>query len=258
MQRMNSKNQPTHFIKLVLLRIYMVYAAIMFTLTFVLGTPAVLLAIIFKNDKLALQVNHYWAYVFFFLVGVPMEIRGKENLDKKSTYIFCANHFSFLDIAIMPFLPTPFKFVGKVSIAKVPLMGAIFKRFHITVDRARLRDRYTTYKKSVHALKNGCSLTIFPEGGIKSNRPPAMASFKEGPFRMSLETGVRLVPVTLADNWHIFPDDGKFLLRRRKCRMVIHKPIDPTAFSIDTIEEFQALVRDTIQPQLDELNKELA
>ena len=251
---MNSKDQPMHIIKAVLLRVYMIYASIMFVLTFLLGTPAVVLALIFRNDKLALQVNHYWAYVFFFLVGIPMEISGKEHLNRKSTYIFCPNHFSFLDIAILPFVPISFKFVGKVSIAKVPLMGYIFKRFHITVDRAKLRDRYATYKKSIGALKNDYSLAIFPEGGMRSSNPPKMESFKEGPFRMAIETGVQLVPVTLADNWHIFPNDGKFLLRRRKCRMVVHEPIDPAQYTLETLKEFQSAVQATIQQELDRMN----
>lgn len=251
---MNSKNQSTNLFQLIVLRVYMLYAATMFTITFLLGTPAVLLAFIFKNDRLALMVNHYWAYVFFFLVGVSVKVDKVVRLDKQSAYIFCPNHFSFLDIATMPFMPVPFKFVGKVSIAKVPLMGYIFKRFHITVDRAKLRDRYATYKKSVDALMNGCSLTVFPEGGIRSNQPPVMESFKEGPFRMAIETGTPLVPVTLADNWHIFPDDGKFLFRRRKCRIVIHEPIGPGKYSMNTLKEFQEDTRKIIQQELNRLN----
>lgn len=251
---MNSKNQSTNLFQIIVLRIYMFYAAIMFTVTFVLGTPFVILAMIFNYDRLALLVNHYWAHAFFFLVGVPVNITRIGKLDKKSAYIFCPNHFSFLDIAILPLVPIPFKFVGKVSIAKVPLMGYIFKRFHITVDRAKLRDRYATYRKGVEALMSGCSLTIFPEGGITSNDPPIMESFKEGPFRMAIETGSSLVPITLADNWHIFPDDGNFFFRRRRSRIVIHKPIDPAKYSMETLKEFQSDVKEIIQQELNRLN----
>ena len=254
MREMNIQNQPTSLLKKIGLRIYMAYAAIVFTITFVLGTPAVILALLFKNDKMALQVNHYWAHVFFFLVGVKIELKLLSPLDKKKAYIFCPNHFSFLDIATMPFVPVPFKFVGKVSIAKVPLMGYIFKRFHITVDRAKLRDRYATYKKSVNALLEGCSLTIFPEGGIKSSQPPLMQSFKEGPFRMAIETGAPLVPVTLADNWHIFPDDGQFFIRRRKCRIVVHEPVSPEKYTLASLKEFQDDVHAVIQNELNRLN----
>lgn len=232
----------------------MAYVFAVFIITFLLGTPVVFVAMVTKSDRLGLEVNHYWAYIFFFLIGVPMEITHKAKLCKNANYIFCPNHFSFLDIAILPFLPIPFKFVGKVSIVKLPLLGFVFKKLHITVDRTKLRDRYASYKKSRTALANGFSLAIFPEGGIKTIRPPLMGGFKEGPFRMAVETGTKLVPITLADSWHIFPDDGKFLFRRRKCRMVIHEPIDPAKYTIEKLKEFQEDVRGLMQEELDRLN----
>lgn len=246
--------QPVQWLWIALQRLYNVYVAFMFALTFVLNMPIFLLALLTKSDRLGLIANHYWAHVFFFLVGVPMVVENKNLIDKKGTYIFCPNHFSFLDIAILPFVPVPFKFVGKVSIARVPLLGFIFRKFHITVDRAKLRDKYATYKKSVDALRQGISLTIFPEGGINSPKPPLMGRFKEGPFRMAKETGVKLVPVTLADNWHMFPDDGRYFFKRRKCRMIIHEPIDPTHYSLAKLSEFQNEVYDLIQKELNRLN----
>ena len=235
-------------------RIYMAYAATLFILTFLCILPLFFLADVFKWHRLALKVNHYWAHVFFFLIGMPMDITSLAKLDKKEKYIFCPNHFSYLDIAILPFVPIPFKFVGKLSIAKVPFFGYMFKRFHITVDRSKMRERYATYSKSVGALLEGFSIAVFPEGGIKSKTPPQMQSFKEGPFRMAIETGTPLVPVTMADNWHIFPDDGRFMFYRRKCRMVIHKPIDPKGFTVDTLSEFQDKVFRLIQKELNRLN----
>ncbi len=239
----------------VLQRIYMVYSAIVFLSTFLIILPAFFMADVFKWEKFGLKLNHYWAHIFFFLVGMPMRITHKSKLDKKTNYIFCPNHFSFLDIAILPFVPVPFKFVGKISISKVPFFGYMFKAFHITVDRSSIRERYATYKKSVDALLKGFSLAVFPEGGIKSPRPPQMTTFKEGPFRMAIETGTLLVPVTMADNWHIFPDDGKFFFHRRKCRMVIHEPIDPAKYTLDRLKEFQDEVYHLIQTELDQLNE---
>ena len=238
----------------ILQRIYMVYAAILFIGTFLSILPVFFLADVFNWHRLALKMNHYWAHVFFFLVGMPMDIKMMGKLDKKQNYIFCPNHFSYLDIAILPFVPIPFKFVGKLSIAKVPFFGYMFKKFHITVDRSKIRERYATYGKSVDALNQGFSLAVFPEGGIKSQKPPKLHSFKEGPFRMSIETNTALVPITMADNWHIFPDDGRFKFHRRKCRMIVHEPIDPAGYSIDELGAFQTHVFHLIQNELNRLN----
>lgn len=146
-------------------------------------------------------------------------------------------------------------YVGKISLAKVPMFGYMFKAFHITVDREKMRQRYATYQQSIEALKTGFSLAIFPEGGIKTKNPPKMTpKFKEGPFRMSIETGTPIVPVTLADNWRMFPSDSSLFFYRRKCRVLVHEPIDPKDFSMDQIKEFQNKVHQTIQSQLDQMN----
>jgi 1-acyl-sn-glycerol-3-phosphate acyltransferase len=231
--------------------VYTFYASIIFIATFFLVLPVYLFADWFDKPKLGLIVNHYWAKVYFFLIGMPIEIEMQFDFDKKQNYILCANHFSFLDVAIMPFAPIPFKYVGKISISKVPFFGYMFKRFHITVDRDKSRSRYETYKKSISALVGGFSLAIFPEGGIRSTEPPKMASFKEGAFRMSVETGVPLVPVSFADSWHIFPSGGKVIINRRKCRIIFHKPIDPLNYSVDTLKKFKDDVFNIIQNGLD-------
>ncbi|UXP32158.1 1-acyl-sn-glycerol-3-phosphate acyltransferase [Reichenbachiella agarivorans] len=238
----------------VILRIYGAYCVILFVTTFILLFPLFVIADKFKMPRFGLILNHYWAHVFFFLIGVRMEITQKVKLSKTSSYILCPNHFSFLDVAILPFVPIPFKYVGKLSIAKVPFFGYMFKKFHITVDRSKMRERYATYKQSIDALHNGFSLAVFPEGGIKSTEPPKMHAFKEGPFRMSIETGAPIVPVTLADNWHMFPTDGKYFFRRRKCRIVIHEPLDPKKYSMDNIKDFQNDVYNMIQSELNKKN----
>jgi len=238
----------------IILRIYGVYSLALFVLTFCLTFPLFVAADMFNKPKLALDANRYWAYVFFFLVGVRMEIKGKSGLKKNKNYILCPNHFSFLDIAILPFVPIPFKYIGKLSIAKVPLFGYMFRKFHITVDRSKIRGSYTSYTMGINALLEGFSLAVFPEGGIKSDAPPQMNRFKEGPFRMAIETGVQLVPVTMPDNWHIFPDDGKYYFRRRRCRMIIHEPIDPAKYSMDKLKQFQDDVYELIQKELHALN----
>ncbi|MBU2912571.1 lysophospholipid acyltransferase family protein [Reichenbachiella agariperforans] len=243
----------TWFWKLIL-RIYGVYCILLFVATFTLLFPLFVFADKFNRPKFGLILNHYWAHIFFFLIGVRMEITQKTDFDKSTSYILCPNHFSFLDVAILPFVPIPFKFVGKISIAKVPFFGYMFKAFHITVDRSKMRQRYATYQQSIDALAKGFSLAVFPEGGIKSSQPPQMHTFKEGAFRMAVETGAMVVPVTLADNWHMFPTDGKYFFRRRKCRVVIHEPIDPRKYTLDNLKDFQNEVYNLIQTELNTLN----
>jgi len=248
------KFKSTFFWKAIL-RIYAGYCLILFVITFLFNLPLFFLADKLNLPKFGLIINHYWAKVYFTLIFLPMEITVKGSLDKDESYIFCSNHFSYLDVAILPFVPMPFKFIGKISITKVPAFGYMFKKFHITVDRSNMREKYASYKQGIDALNEGFNLAIFPEGGIRSQEPPKMFRFKEGAFRMAVETGAKIVPITLADNWRIFPTDGKYYFKRRKCRIVIHEPIDPARYGLANLKGFQEDVFNLIQSELNTLNK---
>ncbi len=200
-------------------------------------------------------MSRYWSGIFYLLMGMRIVVENKHYIDKKSTYIFCPNHFSFLDITTMTKMPIPFQYIGKESLSKVPLFGFYFRNYHITVDRDNARSSFLTFKESLKALKNGYSLTVFPEGGINVVNTKEMSEFKEGPFQMALKTGIHLVPVTIADNWRILPDDGKFDLKwKHKSHVIIHEPIDPSKYKSEGVQKFQDDVRDIIQSELDARN----
>src|SRR5690606_1618894 len=126
-------------------------------------------------------------------------------------YIFCANHFSYLDIPVLGYLKQRAVFVRKSSLAKIPVFGFMFKKIHIMVDREKLRSRYEALNRSMEVLGKGCSLFIFPEGGIITNAPPAMGRFKDGDFRVAKDKQIPIVPVTIPYNWIILPDDDQYL-----------------------------------------------
>jgi 1-acyl-sn-glycerol-3-phosphate acyltransferase len=218
----------------VLYRIYSIFCYIIFLLTFLVVIPFILFFAQLKSwHRAALAINSGWSWAYFKLVGIPVRFEYEVPLDRKGQFIFCANHFSFLDIAIMAGLPIPFKFIGKRSITKAPVFGYMFRKLHITVDRSSMKSRARSVEESRAALNEGFSLTFFPEGGIVSNNPPKMVLFKEGAFRLAVEENIPIVPVSLIDNYHILPDDGAFLFRPRKSRVFVHAPIFPSDFNGD-------------------------
>ncbi|WP_370089397.1 lysophospholipid acyltransferase family protein [Ekhidna sp.] len=243
-------------LKLFVNKAYLIYTGIIFFLLFFILFPFFFLLVILGQKKYGLVLTRHWTTVFFFLLGMKIDIKNNHLLDKKSTYIFCPNHFSFLDIPLMAQMPIAVQFVGKESLSKIPAFGYYFRKFHITVDRDSLRSKYKAFKESVDSLKKGFSLTVFPEGGINVANTKNLSEFKEGPFKMALETGFQLVPITIADNWRILPDDEKYLMRWKwKNRIIIHEPIDPSKYSIETLNEFQSEVKNIIQAELDKTNR---
>lgn len=231
-------------------KIYTAYAAILFVLSFLVIFPFFLICIwIPRLKKYGRKINRYWAKIYFSLIFLPVKVEKKGKIQKGQSYIFLANHFSYLDVAMMGFIPGDVLFVGKASIRKVPLFGYYFKGLHIAVDRSRVKSRAETMRRAGVALDEGSGIVLFPEGGIYTQNPPNMIPFKNGAFRLAMEKQIPVIPVTLSYNHLILPDDGKFQLHRRKAKMVLHEALDPKDFSSE--EELSQTCFEVIQNQLD-------
>ena len=232
-----------HFLK----KVHLYYCLLLFVISFFLVFPFFLVPILFKKQfRLVGIINRTWGHVLFPLVFLPYKIEKLGKMDSKKQYIFCPNHFSYLDIPVMALNPYNAIFVGKDEMERIPLFGFMYRNLHITVNREKLKSRYDTYVKSGDALEQGKSLTIFPEGGIVSKEFPRMARFKDGAFRLALEKQIPIVPVTIATNWIILPE-GLTSLNRKTIRLVFHEPIEPdtTRWTVQTLKDEVYRIIDT-------------
>jgi 1-acyl-sn-glycerol-3-phosphate acyltransferase len=235
--------------------IHTVYGFFIFSLLLVFLFPLLLIPIIFPSAfKLTGIINRWWAKLMFLFVFLPIEVECRSALDPKRTYIFCPNHFSYLDIPTMGLNPVNAIFVGKNEIAKVPLFGFMYRKLHITVDRRSLRSRGDTVLNSLKAIDDGKSLIIYPEGGMASPAPPAMAYFKDGAFRAAIEKQIPVVPVTIPFNWIILPDQP-LLLHRGKVKVIFHEPIETKGMNNGDVKKLKEEVYLVIASELEKQNK---
>jgi 1-acyl-sn-glycerol-3-phosphate acyltransferase len=236
-------------------RLYALYAFVILVLLFLLFFPLLLVPIYFpRRFALVGIVNRWWGVLMFNLWFIPVLLEFRFKYNTKDQYIFCPNHFSYLDIPAMALNPFNTIFVGKNDMETIPLFGFMYRKLHITVDRAKLKSRYSTYERSRQALEEGKSLVIFPEGGIVSTNFPAMAPFKDGAFRLSVEKGIPVVPVTIHNNWLILKENP-FRLSRGRVKMIFHKPVKATANSAEEIKKMKATVYQVIQNELNNEHK---
>lgn len=231
-------------------RLYTTYGVIVFFLLFVFFFFLLLIPIIFpKKFKLVGLFNRWWAKGLLFFIGMPYRVEYKTTLNPKKQYIFCPNHCSYMDIATIALNKHNTVFVGKNDLKSIPVFGFMYNKLHITVDRAKLKSRYITLVKSLKALDDGKSLVIFPEGGIVTKHPPAMGEFKDGAFRAAIEKQIPVVPVTIPYNWIILPGN-RFLLHWKPMKMIIHEPIDPSAYTLKELDICKARVKAVIENEL--------
>jgi 1-acyl-sn-glycerol-3-phosphate acyltransferase len=118
------------------------------------------------------------------------------------------------------------------------------------VDRANLKSRVNTILRSKKALDDGKSLMIFPEGGIITKKPPHMAHFKDGAFRIAIEKQIPIVPVTIPLNWIILPDHQLMRLHRGIVKVIFHEPIETKTYTLEKIDDLKNKVFDIINTEL--------
>ncbi len=239
-------------------QIYTLWCAIVFAGLFLLLFPFFLILIPVPSwHKYCFYLNKIWAWTALKLVVIPTEIIGKNQIIKKQQYVYCSNHFSLLDILSFGFAPNPVLYVGKKSLAKIPLFGFMFSRLHVTVDRSSLKNSYTALQIAISRMNNSRSLVMYPEGGIYSKNIPEMVRFKDGAFRAAIEKQIPLVPVTLPDNWIILPDEKIPLITRRKMRMIFHEPISTQGLNLTDVPALKQQVFDIIEKELEKHNPKL-
>jgi 1-acyl-sn-glycerol-3-phosphate acyltransferase len=230
-------------------RFYTYYAAGAFALTFAVLFPVFLVCIwVPQWNKYGRKINQYWAKTLFSIIFLPVKVEIQAQLEKGKPYIFLANHFSYLDVAMMGFIPGDAVFVGKASIRKAPFFGYYFKKLHIAVDRSRVKSRAETMRRAGLALDRGSSMVLFPEGGIYTQNPPYLVPFKNGAFRLALEKQIPIIPVTLSYNHVILADQKELILKRIPAKMVLHQALNPTDYPTD--EALKQRCFEVIQQQL--------
>ncbi|WP_337041879.1 lysophospholipid acyltransferase family protein [Emticicia sp. 17c] len=230
--------------------LYTAWCLFWLVLIFFLLYPIVFISLQKEEWKIvAHHCNRIWGKTFFLLAGMPLKITYEAKLDPKKAYVFCANHFSYLDIALMgTIIRNYFAFLGKSSVKKVPLFGYMFTQLHIQVDRSDKSSRTKALKRAIKALKAGRSIMIFPEGGIHSTDFPQMVQpFKDGAFSMAIENQVPIVPISLVDNYKIMPN---IRMSWHPLRVIFHTPIETTGMTKDNLAALKQQVYEVIQPTL--------
>jgi 1-acyl-sn-glycerol-3-phosphate acyltransferase len=231
--------------------IHTAYGFAVFGFVFLLMLPFLFIPIIFpKQFRLIGFLNRIWAKLLFIFVYLPWHVDYRSRLDTKRQYIFCPNHFSYLDIPTMGLNPVNTIFVGKSEMSKIPLFGYMYSKLHITVNRASLKSKFNTLKESERAIDAGKSLVIFPEGGMTSEKPPALGRFKDGAFRVAISKQIPIVPVTIPFNWLILPDARPVTLYQGTIGLVFHEPIETKGMTLSDIDTLKNRVFAIIETEL--------
>jgi 1-acyl-sn-glycerol-3-phosphate acyltransferase len=176
-----------------------------------------------------------WADIWFFLVFIYHKNIYKEQVRKGQSYIFVANHISYLDSAI---LPKTFRHsirpLGKVEMAKIPVFGTIYKNAIVAVDRTSTGNKAKSVQVLKSILRKGISILVFPEGTFNASGKP-LKEFYDGAFRIAIETGTPIKPVLLLDTYSRMNFNSVFSLNPGRSRAVFLPEISVNGLGIKDV-----------------------
>ncbi len=196
---------------------------------------ATVLTALFTSVGCLLGGGHFWGYyppkiwgiVFLRVLLLPVKISGRENIDKKTSYVFVANHQGAFDIfLVLGFLGRNFKWMLKQSLRHAPLIGrACYDAGYIFVDKSGPKKIKETIDRARCILQGGTSLVVFPEGS--RTYTGQMNAFKKGAFQLADQLQLPVVPVTITGSFEVYPRTHKGFVRFHPLTLTIHKPIPP-------------------------------
>jgi 1-acyl-sn-glycerol-3-phosphate acyltransferase len=183
-------------------------------------------------------------------------VDGREKIDQKQAYIIIPNHQSLLDIVFFNMLRHRLRWVSKIEIFRVPLVGWEMKMVkYIELIRGNKASVIKMMEKCVESLQDGISVVIFPEG--TRSLTGAIGKFKTGAFQLAVKTDKPLLPVLIDGTGEIMPKKGGIIFRNRRIvRLRVLDPIFPGQFGTGDPEELASRVQAMMVTAMDQLRSE--
>jgi 1-acyl-sn-glycerol-3-phosphate acyltransferase len=154
-----------------------------------------------------------------------LEVTGRERLPAGAS-VLVANHQSLMDIIAAMALFHPFKFVSKVSLFRVPLLGWMMTFIrHVPLDRGRPHSTLAMLETSRAWLRRGMAVFFFPEGTYSDGQK--LLPFRSGAFLLAIEEQLPLVPILIEGTRGLVDGDGPWLSPRARVRVTVLEPFVP-------------------------------
>jgi 1-acyl-sn-glycerol-3-phosphate acyltransferase len=185
------------------------------------------------------------------LLGVRVEIRGRENIISGRAAVYMGNHVSILDgPLVVAFLPGRVRVIIKKEAFRLPVvgMGMRFVGF-IPVDRSGSEAGRAAIEKAAAAIRTtGDPFVIFPEG--TRSRDGRLQRFRKGGFYLAAESGAPIVPVVVEGTRDLMPR-GAWFIRPGLVRITFLPAVATEGVTPETLAGLIERVRSAIARELD-------
>ena len=190
------------------------------------------------------------------LAGVKLVVRRAPGFDPSRTCFFIVNHVNLFDpFVLYATIPQFFRGLELESHFRIPVYGWMMKRFgNVPVpDNNRPSDLKRMWRLTRAALDAGVSLAVFPEG--QRTLDGHLASFKDGVFRMALQFGTPIIPVSVVGAFE-FNKKTSWLLRPGTVTVYLHEVVETKGLRKEDFPALRDRVHAIVSRPIDEARKD--
>ena len=167
----------------------------------------------------------FFSFLFDFFANTvltfyaPVTVIGRENIPKDTPFIFCSNHNSHMDIAVLVY-------TTRLGYERFGFLAAkdywfdnkyrrkFFKNFITLIPIERRNkpeslDLEDTFLLSKAFVSQNNNIIMFPEGS--RGEPGVMQRFRKGAMKFSLELNIPVVPAVILGTEKAWPRKGRFI-----------------------------------------------
>ena len=134
-------------------------------------------------------------------------------------------------------------------------VGAFFLEVCIPLRRGDGESVRAMMSSCRHALRHGLSVMIFPEG--TRSRDGAVSAFKDGAFRVAVETGVPILPIAIGGTHRCMPKGSRWFGRARAVARIL-EPIDTRGLGVADVPHLRDTAHARISTNVADLEAALA
>ena len=227
--------------------IFGIYGVIMFFVAMFISCCFYVLIFMFVDKSKAPHIAHRlisrrWARSLFVFYGIRLVVKDKELLDQKQTYVFMSNHRSLLDIpGIACSTKHTIRFLAKVELMKIPLLGYVIRKLYVPVDRKNKAARAKSMENMMNSIKEGISVVIYPEGTRNKDNINPLLPFHDGAFRLAIQSQVPLAILAVKNSENLLSPVNAFQLSPGTLTCQWCKPISTIGMTQDDLPRLKEM-----------------
>jgi len=191
-----------------------------------------------------------WAKRLAKIADIDLHVEGREHMPPGEAFVVMSNHQSHYDIVVLfRALPLRVRMVAKKELYRIPIFaGAMRKAGFVEIDRSNRHQAVSALRGASEAIASGTSIWIAPEG--TRSETGKLGPFKKGGFHLALESGARILPVSIDGTRHILRPHDWRVHKGKRVNVTISSPIDPRDYGRPRRPELMEAVRAAIASHL--------